>query len=120
VSTQPTGGYDANHRNRRETDEDTARMPRMIQLHVSLADTLGQAVKERPNGGMPFPKADIREPEGFQAMAKQVSIENVEDRVLTSEDLDEVFALNGGRNQVGFIRVYRERVMSIFDWPEKD
>jgi hypothetical protein len=66
-STQLTGGNDANYQNRGETDEDTAQMPRVIQLHVSWAEsgsqTGKQGVEERPNRGMPFPKADIRDPE---------------------------------------------------------
>jgi coenzyme F420-dependent glucose-6-phosphate dehydrogenase len=83
---------------------------------LSLAETRSQA-EEQPNCGMLFPRAHIREPEDFQMMAKQVSIENVE---ATSAGLDEVYPLNGGRKQVEFIGVYRERVMPIFDWPEKD
>ena len=81
---------------------------------MSLAETRSQAeeqaVKERPNCGMPFPRTHIREPEDFQAIAKQVSIENFE----------VTYPLNGGRKQAEFIRVYRERVMPKFDWPEKD
>jgi alkanesulfonate monooxygenase SsuD/methylene tetrahydromethanopterin reductase-like flavin-dependent oxidoreductase (luciferase family) len=50
----------------REEDKDPAEMPHMIQLHVSWADSQReaeeQAVREWPNGGMPFPKADIRNP----------------------------------------------------------
>ncbi|HET6660684.1 MAG TPA: hypothetical protein VFH16_12270 [Rubrobacter sp.] len=88
---------------------------------MSLAETRSQAeeqaVKEWPNCGMPFPRAHIREPEDFQAIAKQVSIENVE---VTSAGLDEVYPLNRRREQAEFIRVYRERVMPKFDWPEKD
>jgi hypothetical protein len=91
------------------------------ELHLSLAETRSQAeeqaVKEWPNCGMPFPRAHIREPEDFQAIAKQVSIENVE---VTSAGLDEVYPLNRRREQAEFIRVYRERVMPKFDWPEKD
>jgi coenzyme F420-dependent glucose-6-phosphate dehydrogenase len=83
---------------------------------VSLAETRSQA-EEQPNCGMPFPRADIREPEDFQAMAKQVSIENVE---VTSAGLDEVYPLDRRRKQAEFIRIYRERVMPKFDWPEKD
>jgi hypothetical protein len=49
-------------------------MPSVIQLHLSWADE--QVVKDWSNGGMPFPKADIRDYEEFGAMAKQVSIEN--------------------------------------------
>ena len=44
-------------------------MPRILQLHVSWADSreaaTEQAVREWPNGGMAFPKADIRNPEDF-------------------------------------------------------
>jgi hypothetical protein len=79
------------------------------ELHVSLAETRyqaeEQAVKERPNCWMPFPRAHIREPEDVE---------------VTSADLDEVYPLDGGRMQAEFIRVYRERVMPIIDWPEKD
>jgi coenzyme F420-dependent glucose-6-phosphate dehydrogenase len=76
---------------------------------VSLVETRcqaeEQAVKERPNCGMPFPRVHIREPEDVE---------------VTSAGLDEVYPLDGGRKQAEFIRVYRERVMSIFDWPQKD
>ena len=83
---------------------------------MSLAETRSQA-EEQPNFGMLFPRAHMREREDFQATAKQVSIENVE---VTSAGPDEVYPLNGGRKQAEFIRVYRERVMPIFHWPEKD
>jgi coenzyme F420-dependent glucose-6-phosphate dehydrogenase len=50
----------------RQEDKDPSLMPRMIQLHISWAEDQEeaeqQAVKEWPNGGMPFPKADIRNP----------------------------------------------------------
>jgi coenzyme F420-dependent glucose-6-phosphate dehydrogenase len=120
----------------REEDKDPSTMPRMIQLHVSWAESQEeaeeQAVKEWPNGGMPFPKADIRNPEDFAAMAKQVSIENFKNRVLTSADLDEhlehvqhyvdlgfdeVYIHNVGRNQEEFIRAYGERVIPKLRWP---
>ena len=77
----------------RRADKDPSEMPRMIQLHVSWAEDQEeaeqQAVREWPNGGMPFPKADIRNPEDFAAMAKQVTVENFQNRVLMSADLDE-------------------------------
>jgi hypothetical protein len=114
----------------RRADKDPSTMPRMIQLHVSWAESQEeaeeQAVREWPNGGMPFPKADIRNPEDFAAMAKQVSIGNFKNRVLTSADLDkhlehvqhyvdlgfdEVYLHNVGRNQEEFIKAYGERVI---------
>ncbi len=91
----------------------------MTQPHSSWAEsqsqTEEQAVEERSNGGMPFPKAEMRNPEDFQAVAKRFSIEN---RVLTSADLDahldrvqhyvalgleEVYAHDVGGNQEEFI-----------------
>jgi len=122
----------------RRADKDPGEMPRMIQLHVSWAEDQGeaeqQAVREWPNGGMPFPKADVRNPEDFAAMAKQVTVENFENRVLMSADLDEhlehiqhyvdlgfdeVYVHNVGRNQEEFIKAYGERVIPKLDWPEK-
>jgi alkanesulfonate monooxygenase SsuD/methylene tetrahydromethanopterin reductase-like flavin-dependent oxidoreductase (luciferase family) len=113
-------------------------MPRLIQLHVSWADSQReaeeQAVKEWPNGGMPFPKADIRNPEDFAAMAKVVTLENFKNRLFMSADLDdhlehvqryvdlgfdEVYVHNVGRNQEEFIRAYGERVIPELRWPEK-
>jgi coenzyme F420-dependent glucose-6-phosphate dehydrogenase len=50
-------------------------MPSVIQLHLSWAESRRQSneqvVKERPNGGMPSPKADIRDHEDFEAMSEQ-------------------------------------------------
>lgn len=119
----------------REAGKDPAEMPRMIQLHVSYADSQQKAeenaVKEWPNGGMPFPKGDIRNPEDFAAMANQVSIENFANRVLTSADIDEhlahiqkyvdlgfdeVYVHNCGRNQEEFIKAYGEHVIPNLKW----
>ena len=41
------------------------------------------------NGGMAFPKGDIRKPEDFEAMAKLVRPENYKNRVLISAEPDE-------------------------------
>src|ERR687894_713391 len=58
----------------REEDKDPSLMPRMIQLHVSWAgsqeEAEEQAVKEWPNGGVPFPQAGIKKPQGFPAMGE--------------------------------------------------
>ena len=60
----------------REAGKDPAGAPKLLQIHISWAPTdeeaVDQAVKEWPNGGMPFPKQDIKNPEDFAAMAKQV------------------------------------------------
>ena len=77
----------------REAGKDPATMPRILQLHVSWAPSQAEAeqnaLNEWPNGGMPFPKSDIRNPEDFEAMAKYVRIENFKNRVLMSPDLEE-------------------------------
>lgn len=121
----------------REAGKDPAQMPRIVQLHVSWAESrqeaLENALREWPNGGMPFPKGDIRNPEDFQAMARFVRPENFENRVLISPDLDEhleyiqhyidlgfdeVYVHNVGRNQEEFIRAYGERVIPKLRWPQ--
>ena len=105
-------------------------MPKLLQIHVSWAPTRYEAernaVSEWPNGGMPFPKQDIRNPEDFAAMAKQVNPESFVNRVLISAEaddhaahiqgfvdtgFDEIHVHNVGRNQSEFIRFYGERVL---------
>lgn len=118
--------------------KDPAAMPRIIQLHVSWADSdqasIDQAVKEWPNGGMNFPKADIRNPEDFEAMQKLVRPENFKGRVLTSADLSvhrehlqhfvdlgftELYVHNVGRNQREFIEAYGREVIPQIKWPAR-
>ena len=114
----------------REAGKDPNRARRLLQIHVSWApryeDALDNAIREWPNGGMAFPKQDIRNPEDFAAMAKLVRPEHFTNRVLISADLDEhaahiqkycnmgfdeVHVHNVGRNQAQFIRAYGERVI---------
>lgn len=114
----------------REAGKDPAKMPRIMQIHVSWAPTEEQAmenaVREWPNGGMNFPKQDIRSPDDFAAMAKLVRPENFKGRVFISPDLDahqaeiqryvnfgftEIYIHNVGRNQEEFIRAYGEKVI---------
>lgn len=122
----------------RAAGKDPAQMPRIIQLHVSWAESdeaaIDQAVKEWPNGGMNFPKQDIRNPEDFQAMAKLVRPENFKGRVMCSASLDahrehlqhyidlgftEVYVHNVGRNQEEFIRAYGKEVVPSLKWSDK-
>jgi alkanesulfonate monooxygenase SsuD/methylene tetrahydromethanopterin reductase-like flavin-dependent oxidoreductase (luciferase family) len=105
-------------------------MPKLLQIHVSWARTdqeaIDNAVNEWPNGGMPFPKQDVRNPEDFAAMAKMVRPEHFVNRVLMSSDLDahiahiqhyldmgfdEVHLHNVGRNQAEFIEVFGKEVL---------
>jgi G6PDH family F420-dependent oxidoreductase len=114
----------------REAGKDPAKMPKLLQLHVSWAKTYDEALQnamtEWPNGGMNFPKQDVRSPEDFAAMAKLVRAENFQGRVLISPDLeehrellqgfldlgfDEIHVHNVGRNQEEFIKVFGEQVL---------
>ena len=114
----------------KEAGKDVSAMPRIIQLHLSWAESdqaaIDQAVKEWPNGGMNFPKQDVRNPEDFEAMAKLVRPENFKGRVHMSADLDshrehiqhfldlgftEVYVHNVGRNQREFIEAFGREVI---------
>ena len=110
--------------------KDPEAMQTQLQVHVSWADSQAeaeeQAVKEWPNGGMPFPKQDIKNPEDFENMAKLVRLENFKNRMLISADLEEhtaalqnyvdmgfdaIYLHNVGRNQEAFIRAFGEKVI---------
>ena len=123
----------------RDGGKNPATMPRIIQLHVSWAESddaaLDQAVKEWPNGGMNFPKQDIRNPEDFEAMAKLVRPENFKGRVFYAASLDahrehvqhyvdlgftELYIHNVGRNQREFIEAYGRDVFPRIKWPKAE
>jgi coenzyme F420-dependent glucose-6-phosphate dehydrogenase len=89
-------------------------------------------MKEWPNGGMSFPKGDIRSPEDFEAMAKLVRPENFKNRVLMTPDLDqhvkqlqgyidlgfnEIYIHNVARTQEAFIDAYGKHVIPALKWP---
>jgi coenzyme F420-dependent glucose-6-phosphate dehydrogenase len=114
----------------REAGKDPDVMPKVLQLHLSWADTdqqaLANAVEQWPNGGMKFAKADIRSPHDFAAMAALVRPEDFEGRLLISADPDEhrayiqrfvdlgfdrVYLHNVGRNQAEWIEVFGRDVL---------
>jgi coenzyme F420-dependent glucose-6-phosphate dehydrogenase len=113
-----------------QAGRDPHHMPKLLQIHVSWAPSAAeaeeQAVREWPNGGMPFPKQDIRHPEDFASMSGLVRLENFTNRVLISTDLDEhaahiqkfvdmgfdeIHLHNVGRNQAEFIAAFGEKVL---------
>ena len=114
----------------REAGKDPTGMPKLLQIHISWALTDDEAVDndvhEWPNGGMAFPKQDVKNPEDFAAMARLVGPEDFKNRVLISADLamhianiqhyvdmgfDEIHIHNVGRNQVEFIDVFGREVL---------
>jgi G6PDH family F420-dependent oxidoreductase len=109
----------------REAGKDPSTAPKVLQLHLSWAPTyeeaLANAMHEWPNGGMKFPKADIRSPFEFEQMAKMVRPEDFEGRMVISEDpdvhlkaiqkfadlgFDRIYLHNVGRNQREWIDVF--------------
>jgi G6PDH family F420-dependent oxidoreductase len=114
----------------REAGKDPATMPKILQLHLSWAPTdeeaLRNAITEWPNGGMKFPKQDIRSPFDFEQMAKLVRPEDFDGRMLISSDLDahrkeiqkfidlgvdRVYLHNVGRNQKEWIEAFGRDVL---------
>jgi G6PDH family F420-dependent oxidoreductase len=114
----------------REAGKDAAALPKILQLHLSWAATdeqaLANAMTEWPNGGMKFPKADIRSPHDFAQMAKIVRPEDFQGRMLISSDPDkhrqeiqkflnlgftQVYLHNVGRNQTEWIEVFGREVL---------
>jgi alkanesulfonate monooxygenase SsuD/methylene tetrahydromethanopterin reductase-like flavin-dependent oxidoreductase (luciferase family) len=114
----------------REAGKDPSTMPRILQLHLSWAPTDEEALKnamvEWPNGGMKFPKQDIRSPLDLAQMAKLVRAEDFQGRMLISADpekhraeiqkyLDmgfgQIYLHNVGRNQTEWIEVFGKQVL---------
>ena len=114
----------------REVGKDPSSMPKVLQLHMSWAGTDEEAMRnamvEWPNGGMKFPKADIRSPFEFEQIAKLVRPEDFEGRMIISADpdkhlqyiqkfvdlgFDRVYLHNVGRNQREWIDVFGAQVL---------
>jgi coenzyme F420-dependent glucose-6-phosphate dehydrogenase len=114
----------------REAGKDPSKLPKILQLHLSWAPTdeeaMRNALTEWPNGGMKFPKADIRSPYDFEQIAKIVRPEDFKGRMLISSDpdahtreiqkfidlgFDRVYLHNVGRNQVEWIDVFGKKVL---------
>lgn len=98
----------------REVGRDPSAMPKVLQLHLSWAPTeeeaLRNALVEWPNGGMKFPKGDIRSPLEFEQMAKLVRAEDFRGRMVISSDTDEHRASIQKFVDVGFDRIYLHNV----------
>jgi G6PDH family F420-dependent oxidoreductase len=114
----------------REAGNDPDRFKYILQLHLSWAETdelaIRNAMEEWPNGGMKFPKADIRSPGDFEQMAKLVRPEDFAGRMVMSADLevhrkeiqkfldigfDQIYLHNVGRNQAEWIEAFGREVL---------
>jgi coenzyme F420-dependent glucose-6-phosphate dehydrogenase len=98
----------------REAGKDPSAAPKLLQVHLSWAETdeeaLANAMHEWPNGGMKFPKGDIRSPFEFEQMAKLVRPEDFEGRMVISSDPDEHRAAIQRYADLGFDRIYLHNV----------
>jgi G6PDH family F420-dependent oxidoreductase len=114
----------------KEAGREPGSQPRILQLHLSWASTdeqaLANAMTEWPNGGMKFPKQDIRSPYDFEHMAKLVRPEDFTGRMVISSDpdahrveiqkfldlgVDRIYLHNVGRNQREWIDVFGRDVL---------
>lgn len=114
----------------RDAGRDPSTMPKILQLHLSWApteeDAIANAMTEWPNGGMKFPKQDIRSPFDFEQMAKLVRPEDFDGRMLVSSSLelhrkaiqsfldlgaDRIYLHNVGRNQDEWIDAFGAEVL---------
>jgi coenzyme F420-dependent glucose-6-phosphate dehydrogenase len=114
----------------REAGKDPTTMPKILQLHLSWAETdeeaLRNAMVEWPNGGMKFPKQDIRSPYDFAQIATLVRPPDFQGRLLISSDLDlhrrhiqgfldlgfdKIYLHNVGRNQSQWIAAFGREVL---------
>ncbi|WP_210506303.1 TIGR03557 family F420-dependent LLM class oxidoreductase [Naasia sp. SYSU D00057] len=103
---------------------------KVLRLHLSWAPTdeeaLAAALREWPNGGMRFPRSDIRSPYEFEQLAKLVRPEDFDGRVVISSDpdvhraaiqryadlgADRIYLHNVGRNQREWIDVFARDVL---------
>jgi coenzyme F420-dependent glucose-6-phosphate dehydrogenase len=102
----------------------------VLRVHLSWAATdeeaMRNALTEWPNGGMRFPKSDIRSPYELEQLARTVRPEDFEGRMLVSSDpdrhrahiqqfvdlgFDRIYLHNAGRNQREWIDVFGREVL---------
>jgi alkanesulfonate monooxygenase SsuD/methylene tetrahydromethanopterin reductase-like flavin-dependent oxidoreductase (luciferase family) len=87
---------------------------KVLRLHLSWAPThevaMTNAITEWPNGGMRFPRSDIRSPFEFEQLARLVRPEDFEGRMLVSEDPDAHRATIQSFLDLGFDRIYLHNV----------
>ncbi|MCU1638552.1 MAG: family F420-dependent class oxidoreductase [Microbacteriaceae bacterium] len=114
----------------REVGRDATRMTKVLRLHLSWAETdeiaMANAISEWPNGGIRFPKSDIRSPFELEQIVRMVRPEDFEGRMPVSADpdvhrayvqqyvdlgFDRIYLHNVGRNQREWINVFSRDVL---------
>lgn len=89
---------------------------RVLRLHLSWApraeDAVRNAMIEWPNGGLRFPRSDIRSPFEFEQLARLVRPEDFDGRMCVSEDLDVHRASLQRYLDLGFDKIYLHNVGS--------
>ncbi|MFI6833611.1 TIGR03557 family F420-dependent LLM class oxidoreductase [Kribbella sp. NPDC050241] len=114
----------------RKAGKDPDTMPKLLQVHLSWAESdeeaWSNAIAHWPNGGMRFPKADVRSPYDFAQMAQLVRAEDFHGRMVVSSDPDlhraslqryvdagfnRIYVHNVGRNQEQWLEVFGREVL---------
>ncbi|MGM9997936.1 MAG: TIGR03557 family F420-dependent LLM class oxidoreductase [Candidatus Bruticola sp.] len=110
----------------RDNGGKTARLQLHVSWDTSVEKAVEAAIREWPNGGLNFPKGDIRFPEVLAEMAKMVRPEHFENRVIITSDIqplaealqvcadlgfDEVYLHNCGRNQAEFLDMCKSELL---------
>lgn len=87
---------------------------KVLRLHLSWAATakaaMHNAMTQWPNGGLRFPRSDIRSPFEFEQLARLVRPEDFDGRLCVSEDLDVHRASIQKYLDLGFDRIYLHNV----------
>lgn len=115
-----------------EGARETGRGPgtRVLRLHLSWASTdeeaMANAMREWPNGGLRFPRSDIRSPFEFEQLARLVRPKDFDGRMTVSADpdvhraeiqryldlgFDRIYLHNVGRNQREWLDVFSSDVL---------
>src|SRR6202022_2047914 len=98
----------------RDAGKDPSKLHKLLQLHLSWAPTdeeaMRNALSQWPNGGMKFPKADIRSPHDFEPAAKLVCREDFQGRFLISAAPDAHCRYIRKLRDLGFDRVFLHNV----------
>jgi G6PDH family F420-dependent oxidoreductase len=107
----------------REAGRNPAEMPKVMQLHLSWADTdeeaMRNALTEWPIAGMRIGRSDIRSPFEFAQLARTVQPADFAGRMVISADPDHHRAAIQRHLDLGFDRLYLHNVgRNQADWLE--